>query len=73
MKRDIPRSIDSRHILSDILNYLIKLEDAPASAQTHMDHVIFMLSRKYDIDSFDDDEKEILKSAREHMSYYYNV
>jgi len=43
-KKEIAAKYFSMVILRDLVNYKLKLDDAPCSAETHLDHAIFLLS-----------------------------
>lgn len=59
-------------ILSNLANYIVKLDDAPCSAQSHFDYAVFLLSEMcYDRKDWDKEIIAAINDSRAHMSYYY--
>jgi hypothetical protein len=60
--------------LANVSEYVIKLDDAPASAQEHLDHAIFILSEMCrEWQPSDADIMNVIMDAREHMAHYYEL
>ena len=65
-------SENTQIILANLASYILKLEDAPCSAQSHLDHAIFILSEMCkDWTPLDNDVLTVIRDAREHMSTYF--
>jgi hypothetical protein len=59
-------------ILANLANYVVKLDDAPCSAQSHFDYAIYMLSEICrDWQPSDKEIIEAIRDSRAHMSYFY--
>lgn len=59
-------------ILHDLVNYKLKLDDAPCSAETHLDHAIFLLSEQCsDLKNIDQEMIQVVTDSREHMAFYH--
>lgn len=59
-------------ILANLVNYVLKRDDAPCSAQTHFDHAIYLLSEMcYDRKNWDSEAIAVVNSSREHMAFYH--
>jgi len=59
-------------LLRDLVNYKLKLEDAPCSAETHFDRAIFLLSEHCaTLKNIDAEMIAVVNSAREHMVFYH--
>ena len=60
--------------LQDILTHLlwsvVKLDDAPASAQSHLDYAIVELSKLVGKCELDSECEQVLMDAIEHMKIY---
>lgn len=59
--------------LRDLLWAKAKADDAPASAETHLDSAIDWLAQTCDYQAQSPEELEMLKSAREHMENYRSM
>jgi|688.fasta_scaffold821981_1 hypothetical protein len=64
-----------QHVLSNLVEFIIKFNEAPASAETHLDTAIFLLSEESgDWKPIDDPAiLEVIRSSREHMAHYYEA
>lgn len=59
-------------ILANLVNYVLKREDNPCSAQTHFDHAIYSLSEMcYDRTNWDNEVIAVVNDSREHMAFYH--
>mgnify|MGYP003554381785 CR=1 FL=1 len=59
-------------VLANLTSYVLKLVDAPCSAQSHFDHAIFALSEMCrDWNPSDADVVKVIRDAREHMAHYF--
>lgn len=59
-------------ILRDLVNYKLKLDDAPCSAETHLDHAIYLLSEQCsDLKNIDQEMIQVVADSREHMAFYH--
>lgn len=59
-------------ILANLANYIVKLDDAPCSAESHFDHAVFLLSEMcYDRKDWDDEIIAAIRDSREHMAFYH--
>lgn len=63
----------SAHVaLANLTSYVLKLDDAPCSAQSHFDYAIFALSEMCgDWNPSDADAVKVIRDAREHMAHYF--
>lgn len=59
--------------LSDLLWAKAKADDAPASAETHLDSAIDWLTQVCDYQAGSPEESEMLALAREHMGHYCSM
>lgn len=59
--------------LRDLLWAKAKTDDAPASAETHLDSAIDWLSQLCDYQPQSPEESEMLALAREHMENYRSI
>lgn len=58
--------------LAHIANFCLKQDDAPCSAQSHLDYAITLLSEESgDWNSQDEEIRKIIVEAREHIAYYH--
>ncbi len=58
--------------LTHIANFCLKQEDAPCSAQSHLDYAIALLSQESGNWNPQDEEiRKIIVEAREHTAYYH--
>lgn len=60
-------------ILANLASYIVKLDDAPCSAQSHFDYAVFLLSEI--CSNWKPTDPEIIaaiQDSRAHMSYYYS-
>lgn len=59
-------------VLANLASYVLKLEDAPCSAQSHFDHAVFALSEMCgDWTPSDIEVVQVIRDAREHMAHYF--
>jgi hypothetical protein len=59
-------------ILANLANYIVKLDDAPCSAESHFDHAVFLLSEMcYDRKDWDAEIIAAIQDSREHMAFYH--
>jgi hypothetical protein len=68
-----PHPICSIHVvLANLALYVLKLEEAPCSAQSHFDHAMFALSEMCtDWKPSDSEVIKVIQEAREHMALYF--
>ena len=59
--------------LRDLLWAKVKADDAPASAETHLDSAIDWLAQVCDYQAGSPEESEMLALAREHMGHYRSM
>ncbi len=59
-----------RHVLSNLVSGVAKLDDAPASAETHFDSAINELAKATDWRPNDPELRAIIDDAMEHMALY---
>ena len=65
--------ISIKAALSNLVNFVLKFDEAPASAQAHLDHAIFILSEmEPGMKAADEEVRQVVLDAREHMSYYFD-
>ncbi len=58
--------------LAHIANFCLKQDDAPCSAQSHLDYAIALLSEESgDWNPQDEEIRKIIVEAREHTAYYH--
>jgi len=58
--------------LVHLANFILKEEDAPCSAQSHLDYAVSVLSELVvDWDPRDEDIKRVILEAREHTAFYH--
>lgn len=59
-------------ILRDLVNFKLKFDDAPCSAETHLDHAIFLLSEQCaDLKNIEEEIVQVVNDSREHMAFYH--
>jgi len=59
-----------RHVLSNLVSGIAKMNDAPASAGTHLDSAISELAKATDWRPDDPELMAIIDDAIEHMAFY---
>lgn len=59
--------------LRDLLWAKVKADDAPASAETHLDSAIDWLAQVCDYQAQSPEESDMLALAREHMGHYRSM
>ncbi len=62
----------AQNALANLVNYMLKREDAPASAEAHLSHCVFVLSEMArDWKLRDEEVVKTIKDSRDHMAYYF--
>lgn len=62
----------AQNALANLVNYLLKRDSAPISAESHLDYCIFVLSEMaQDWSPKDFEVVEAIKDSRFHMAHYF--
>jgi hypothetical protein len=62
-----------QNALANLANFVLKQEDAPCSAESHLNHAIFVLSEmSAGWRPKDEDICKVIRDAREHMAHYFD-